>query len=141
MYRRILLPINLGHTTTNAKVIATAVDMTRHWQGELHAITVMPPVSSMVAPYLPQSVKVDPLSNVRERLTKLLSDSVPDDVKISQRVVEGGVYHEILHEAEKWRADAIIIASHKPELGDYLLGSTAAKVVRHAPISVFVVRM
>ena len=38
------------------------------------------------------------------------------------------------------QADLIIIASHKPGFQDYFLGSTAAKVVRHAPCSVLVVR-
>ncbi len=35
----------------------------------------------------------------------------------------------------------IIVASHKPNVGDYLLGTTAARVVRHAACSVFVVRL
>ncbi len=35
----------------------------------------------------------------------------------------------------------IIVASHKPNVGDYLLGTTAARVVRHATCSVFVVRL
>ncbi|HEY9081599.1 universal stress protein [Magnetovibrio sp.] len=141
MYRRILLPIDLGHVASNDKVISIAVEMARHWQGEIHAVTVVPPISSMVAPYLPQSVEMDTVHDVEARLTDLLKASIPDDIKVSLRVVEGAVYHEILHEAKKWQADVIVIASHKPELGDYLLGSNAAKVVRHAPMSVFVVRL
>ena len=52
----------------------------------------------------------------------------------------GHAYNTILDEAEKSGADLIIIASHRPGLQDYLLGSTAAKVVRHANCSVLVVR-
>ena len=141
MYRKILLPIDLGHVASNDKVIAIAVEMARHWQGEIHAVSVVPPISSMIAPYLPQSVEADSVNDVQDRLATLMSESVPDDVKVSIRVVEGAVYHEILHEAKKWQADVIVLASHKPELGDYLLGSNAAKVVRHAPMSVFVVRI
>ena len=37
-------------------------------------------------------------------------------------------------------ADVIVIASHDPGLADYLLGSVAARVVRHAHCSVLVVR-
>ena len=140
MYHKIFLPIDLGHTATNAKVIATAVDMARLWHGEIHAVTVAPPINPMVAPYLPQSVEKDTLSEIQEGLATLMSQSVPEDIKVSIRVIEGAVYHEILHEAKKWQADVIVLASHKPELGDYLLGSNAAKVVRHAPMSVFVVR-
>ncbi len=36
--------------------------------------------------------------------------------------------------------DCIVIGSHKPGLSDYLLGSTAARVVRHAPCAVHVYR-
>ena len=43
--------------------------------------------------------------------------------------------------AKKIGADLIIVASHKPNVGDYLLGTTAARVVRHATCSVFVVRL
>jgi nucleotide-binding universal stress UspA family protein len=34
----------------------------------------------------------------------------------------------------------IVMASHRPEMSDYLLGANAARVVRHAKISVLVVR-
>jgi len=42
--------------------------------------------------------------------------------------------------AKEKDVDLIIIASHRPGLQDYFLGSTAAKVVRHATCSVLVVR-
>ncbi len=34
----------------------------------------------------------------------------------------------------------IVMASHRPGLQDYLLGSTAARVLRHANCSVYIVR-
>ena len=36
--------------------------------------------------------------------------------------------------------DCIVIGSHKPGLRDFLLGSTAARVTRHAPCAVHVLR-
>ena len=42
--------------------------------------------------------------------------------------------------ADKLKCDLIVMASHRPELKDYLLGPNAARVVRHARQSVFVVR-
>jgi len=36
--------------------------------------------------------------------------------------------------------DCIVIGSHKPGLNDYFLGSTSARVVRHAPCAVHVLR-
>ncbi|WP_371932559.1 universal stress protein [Pararhizobium sp. IMCC21322] len=42
--------------------------------------------------------------------------------------------------AESNGVDCIIIASHRPGLQDYFLGSTAARVVRHAHCAVHVIR-
>ena len=42
--------------------------------------------------------------------------------------------------AEKVGADCVVVGAHKPELIDFLLGSTADRVVRHAPCSVHVLR-
>ena len=36
--------------------------------------------------------------------------------------------------------ECIVMGSHKPGFSDYLLGSTAARVVRHAPCAVHVYR-
>ena len=52
----------------------------------------------------------------------------------------GHPYKTILEMAKEKDAELIIVASHKPDLQDYFLGSTAAKVVRHATCSVLVVR-
>ena len=37
-------------------------------------------------------------------------------------------------------AELILIGAHSPELKDYLLGSNAARIVRHSPKSVLVLR-
>jgi len=45
-----------------------------------------------------------------------------------------------LQAAEDCDANLIMIASHKPGLRDYFIGSTAARVIRHAQCSVLVER-
>ena len=52
----------------------------------------------------------------------------------------GVVHEEILDVAEELGVDQIILAAHRPSLVDGLLGSNAARVVRHAKCSVQVVR-
>jgi nucleotide-binding universal stress UspA family protein len=37
-------------------------------------------------------------------------------------------------------ADCIIVGSHRPEIKDFFLGSTAARIMRYAPCSVHVLR-
>jgi len=55
-------------------------------------------------------------------------------------LVEGHSGRTILEWAEANAVDCIVVASHRPDLQDYLLGSTAGRIVRHAQCSVHVVR-
>jgi len=47
------------------------------------------------------------------------------------------IYAEILGVAEEAEADLVVVGSHLPAVKDYLLGTNAARVVRHARCSVF----
>ena len=55
-------------------------------------------------------------------------------------VVEGHSGRTILDFAEDNGIDLIVVASHRPGMGDMLLGSTATQVVRHANCAVHVLR-
>lgn len=70
----------------------------------------------------------------------MLEQLVPKKHRGKSIVRNGVVFDEVVLQAKKSRVDAIVMASAKPKLRSYLLGSNAAKVVRHAPCSVFVVR-
>jgi len=60
--------------------------------------------------------------------------------RVSWTVRVGGVYPEILAEADACGADLIVIGSHRPAMSTYLLGSNAKTVARHAKCSVLIVR-
>jgi len=49
-------------------------------------------------------------------------------------------YAEILGVAEEAGAHLIVVGSHRPAMRDYLLGTNASRVVRHASSSVLVAR-
>ena len=55
-------------------------------------------------------------------------------------VRRGRAHSVILAYAVEAGADLIVVASHQPGVQDFLLGSTAARVVRHATCSVLVLR-
>jgi len=55
-------------------------------------------------------------------------------------MVEGHSGRTILEWADENAVDCIILNSHQPSFEDYILGSTAARVVRHAKCSVHVIR-
>jgi len=50
------------------------------------------------------------------------------------------IYAEILGIAEEASADLVVVGSHRPAMKDYLLGTNASRVVRHARCSVLVAR-
>ena len=78
--------------------------------------------------------------DAREQLAKIAARLELPAQSVSISVRSGAVYHEVLEEAQAFNADLIVIASHSPGFATYLLGSNAAKIVRHAECSVLVVR-
>ena len=50
------------------------------------------------------------------------------------------IYAEVLGVAEEAEADLVVLGSHRPAMKVYLLGTNAARVVRHARCSVLVAR-
>ncbi|MEH6455280.1 MAG: universal stress protein [Cocleimonas sp.] len=81
--------------------------------------------------------KFDHAPRSQEILNKLVDQS---GIKAEIDVRKGGTYRQIIEATKEHNADLVIINSHRPGLQDYLLGSTAAKVVRHSPSAVLVVR-
>ena len=65
---------------------------------------------------------------------------MPADRKTELHVTRGRIYDQILKVAKELGVDAIVVGAHRPDLTDYLLGSNAARVARHATQSVFVIR-
>ena len=65
---------------------------------------------------------------------------VPAEIRGGTQVVVGAPWQSICEAARSVRADLIVVGSHGYSGVDRLLGTTAAKVVDHAPCSVLVVR-
>jgi len=77
------------------------------------------------------------MRTARETLEALITAA---GIKADAEVRSGNPGPTILTSADECGADLIIVGSHKPGLQDYFLGSTAARVVRHAQCSVLVMR-
>jgi universal stress protein F len=67
-------------------------------------------------------------------------DLVPQDARGGTKVVVGSPWQAICETAHALRSELIVIGSHGYSGIDRFLGTTAAKVVNHAPCSVLVVR-
>ncbi len=136
MYKSILVPIDLA----NAEKSQPMIEIARKLGGEgsqILLLNVVEEVPSWIANELPEGILEKSRQSARSELKAMVNASV---IKAKVEVRSGHPYKTILNVAEEVGTDLIIIASHKPGLQDYFLGSTAAKVVRHASCSVLVTR-
>jgi len=140
MGRTILLPIDLGDPHSWQKSLPEALDMLGT-DGILHVVSVLPDFGlSQVSAYFREGYEREALSSFGKALAAWTDENVPADVEVHPHVLHGTIYDEILRAAQKLDVDVIVMGSHRPALQDYLLGPNAARVVRHARCSVYVVR-
>ena len=141
MYRDILLAVDLVNADTQQKAVSTAVKLAETFGARLHVITVVPDYGmSIVGGYFTKDHERQALEHANKALHAFVAEHVPTEIKLQHIVGHGTIYQEILRYAADTGCDLIVMASHRPELGDYLLGPNAARVVRHAGCSVMVVR-
>lgn len=141
MYSTILLAIDLNDESSWKKSLPTAVELCRTFAAELHVITVLPDFGmSVVAQQFPAGFEKKAVAEVSKKLDELLQAQLPADVSAKRAIAVGTIYEEVLETAKKIAADLIVMAAHRPELKDFLLGPNAARVVRHFTGSVMVVR-
>ena len=141
MFRDILLPIDLTHRETQTRAVEVATDMARKWGARLHVMTVIPDLrSSMVATYFPPDFERKAAADAGAELRSFADAAIGGDLAVERIVAHGSIYNEIIRYATKTKCDLIVMAAHRPEFSDYLIGPNAARVVRHANQSVLVVR-
>ena len=141
MPRTVLMPVDLSDEKSWRLALSEALAMLRAHGGVLHVVSVLPDFGmAMVGNYFRQGYEREALKAFGKALTEWVAEHVPDDITVHPHVLHGSIYDEILRAADKLKVDLIVIGSHRPELKDYLLGPNAARVVRHAKQSVYVVR-
>lgn len=138
MFKVILLPVDIGQTEAAKTAIAAASQLMQS-DTKLVLLNVVDEVPAYIATQIPKSVSDQVNEDAKAALDKLVSGhELPGTTETLVR--DGHPSRTILEVGEEIGADVIVIASHDPGLADYLLGSTAGRVVRHAHCSVLVVR-
>ncbi|WP_114966881.1 universal stress protein [Alkalilacustris brevis] len=137
MYKSILVPVALGGEGIGRNLIEKAKKLLADG-GSITIVHVMEEIPGYVAASIPR----EKLANRRkEAMTKMEAiGSAARGIKVEYDVRSGNAPNNILNAAKESEADLIIIGSHSPGLQDYFIGSTAARVVRHAQCSVLVSR-
>ena len=102
----------------------------------LHVIEPTPPMGGMESVVLAQN-DTEVVAWARKELVKLAHREAGDDKQVTNLVRMGKPFHEITTEAGESQVDLTVIATHGyTGLEHLLLGSTAERVVRHAPCPV-----
>lgn len=151
--------ISLAPLAIKLKSILVPVDFSPSSQKALHyglsfaeqfgaSITLLNVVEPAIYPteigYIP--VEIDALhtamnAGATERLAKLAKEQLPARFQPRTLVRVGKPYHEITTAAKELDVDLIVIATHGyTGLKHVVLGSTAERVIRHAPCPVLTVR-
>lgn len=139
-YKSLLVPVDLAEPELAQPAIDVAVGFAKASDGRLRLLTVLSLIPVTFMDYVPPDFDAQQHQRSEEALKAIAAKTgLPAD-RVSTAIRMGGVYPEVLAEAEDWRADLVIIGSHRPAMSTYLLGSNATTIVRHATCSVLVVR-
>lgn len=135
MHRHILIPVALDHE----KLVPRKIEMARHLLeegGQITLLTVLENVPGFVAEF----VDLKPENHLKEKIRQKLerAHGTASDIRCAVETGKSGIC--IAQYAKDHDVDLIIVGSHRPGLQDYFLGSTAARVARRAPCSVYILR-
>ena len=135
MSKHILIPVALDHDPIVPGQIALARRLLDDG-GRITLLTVLENIPSFVVEFVTVKSENHLTQRIQERL-EAVADGAAD---IGTQVLTGKPGVEIVGFAQDNDVDLIIIGSHKPDVSDYFMGSTAARVARRAPCAVYVQR-
>ncbi len=136
MYTNVLIGIDLNHDPGYERELHVAMNLAKDSMTRITALSVLGPIPSYVAEKIP----ADAIAAASDEAMTRLRNIVGQNSEIITEIRHGQAADVLLAYAEEHGIDCIVIASHTPGLKDYILGSTAARVVRHATCSVHVMR-
>ena len=141
MFENILFPVDMEHAAEAEKALKIAIAEVKRSKAKLTVMTVAPGFGMpIVASFFDQQAVKGALKEIARHLKQYIDDNIPEDIETRAIVVEGNPAELILKQARSDNVDLIVIASHNTQIENLLLGSCAAKVVRHAHCTVTVVK-
>ena len=104
--------------------------------GEIITAHVVEPINNVVQSFVSEEAN----KRAYEAIEEIMATRLNDEQGIKSVILTGNAGNEISKYASKVGADCIIVGSHMPGLQDFFLGSTSARIVRHATCAVHVLR-
>jgi len=136
MFKKIIVAVDIAHGELGAGLLTKATQLLDAG-GQIRLLHVLEEIPSYIAAEMPRDLTDRRNAEARVELKALAN---AQNVAAEVEVRAGAASGQILQCAEDCEADLIMIASHRPGLSDYFIGSTAARVVRHAQCSVLIIR-
>lgn len=140
MFKKILVPVDPNEMEFAKPAVAAAADLAAQGDGEVLLVGVMPVMNGYVSEFLPADFETGFEKETEGRIRAIGAEAGLKEGRFSVKLRSGSVYHEVIDEAKESGVDVIVVTSHRPQMSTYLLGSNAAKIVRHATCSVLVLR-
>lgn len=136
MAKTIIVPVDPGHSE-RAGAMLQAAKSVGEGNADIVLVSVIEEMPGYVAASLPRGIVEENVESAKQKLGEIANQA---GIEATISVRRGNAANAILAAADENKADVIVIASHKPGMQDYFIGSTAARVVRHAKCSVYVLR-
>lgn len=141
-YSNIVVPVDFSHNASLA--LDAAVELAKAHQAQLTVVYVIP--QAIFHPDWATEMEdtlnlTDITEEAQQALVKMTDPYRQQGVPITETVLSGGPYFEIVRFAQQLHADLIVVGAHGTSgQKQHLMGSVAEKVVRQAPCSVLTVR-
>jgi nucleotide-binding universal stress UspA family protein len=134
MYKKILISMSLDHGYGDQAIqMAKALSAEG---GEIFAVHVYETLQGSASSF----VSDEDVDKAKALAKSRIVDRVQNVSGVQPVLLTGHSGRALTDYAAKVGADCILVGAHKPGLRDFFLGSTAARIVRHAPCSVHVLR-
>ena len=137
MFKRIMAPVDLAHSEKLRRALDCAADLAKHYNASITYVGVTSPLPS-------------PLGHNPEEFSEKLEAFAQGEA--AKHGVEATAHTSIAHDPttevddalmraiDETGADLVVMASHVPDVIDYIWPSNGGKLAEHAACSVMVVR-
>lgn len=137
MYTRILVPVDLTHLQHLDKALRVAADLAQQYGAQVTYVAVTSAAPGPVARN-PKAFKDKLLAFANNQAAQHGIATEARAYTAHDPAVQ--IDDTILKAISDVQADLVVMASHTPNIADFILPSHGGKVAKHADVSVFLVR-
>ena len=140
MFKKILVPLDIDYPEIAAIVYQNAAKLAEQNDAELKLVNVMPGFGMpIVSSFISEELKTEILNGKKQAMEDFIQKYCKKSVDYV--VLTGKNWEEILHLAEHWPADLIVVYhNYQHDLNEVFSGSCSKRVAEHANCSVLWLR-